>query len=165
MKRQLEILAGWIQKLLIEELERQGHKATGQLINSVEVAVNEIADGFEIQGHHLYYGRFVDTGRKAGVKRVPIDALIDWLRIKKMDLRGNSERQVAFAIQRAIYNKGIPTDGDQKKKRWMSGTLEVNAQEIDEKIRGIAGYYVDLVFDNMIERTRKEFEGSVSQAA
>lgn len=165
MKKQLDILAGWIQRILIEELERQGHKATGQLINSVEVAVNDITDGFEIVGQHLYYGRFVDTGRKAGVKRVPIDALIDWIRVKKMDLRGNSERQVAFAIQRAIYNKGIPTDGDQRKKRWMSGTLEAKALEIDEKIREIAGYYVDLVFDNMIERSKKEFEGSVSQAA
>lgn len=158
----LAFLAGDLKDWLINELERQGHTATNDLLNSIEVAINEIGNGFEITGEYLYYGRFVDTGRRAGTKKVPISALLDWIRVKKIDLRGNSEKSVAFAIQTAIFKKGIPTDGDKSKLRWMSGTLEAKEEEIDKRVREIAGTYVDTVFDNMIENTKKLFTESTA---
>lgn len=147
-------VAEWLKAKLNKELEEQGHIATGNLANSIEVTIKRFLDGWEIQGFFLHYGKYVDTGRRAGVKRVPLDALIEWMRVKKMDLRGKSERSVAFAIQTAIFKKGIPTDGDERKKRWISRTLEDNEQEIFDRIQPIMYQFVEVEFTNMIERTR-----------
>ncbi len=137
------------------ELEAQGHKATGNLADSIEITIKRFLDGWEIQGRFLHYGKYVDTGRAAGVKRVPLDALIEWIRVKRMDLRGKSERSVAFAIQTAIFKKGIPTDGDERKKRWISRTLEDNEQEIFDRIQPIMYQFVTVEFNNLVERTQK----------
>lgn len=152
----LNHIADFLRAALVKELEDQGHVATGNLLKSIEVVVEEIKDGFEIKGNFLKYGRYVDTGRKPGGKKVPIAALIDWIRVKKIDLRGKSERSVAFAIQTAIFRKGIPTDGDTSKKRWMSRTLEANEEELIKQLRQAAFTNLSLLFSNLIENTQKE---------
>lgn len=157
MEAALTHIANWLKIKLQDELERQGHVATADLGNSIEVAVEEIRNGFELKGSYLYYGRYVDTGRAPGVTRVPIDALLDWIRVKGITFEGKSELQTAFAIQTSIFNKGIPTDGDRDKLRWMSGTLEANETELDAMIREAAGSYVTTIFNNMIEEAQKAF--------
>lgn len=162
MKNALLEIAAWLRKELVAELERQGHVATSDLLNSVEVAVEEVSGGFELQGMYLYYGRFVDTGRPAGITRVPIDALLDWIRVKNITFEGKSELQTAFAIQTSIYNNGIPTDGDQGKLRWMSGTLEEKESELDSRIRQAIGFFVTTTFENMIEESKKVLNQNVA---
>jgi len=157
MESALRHIARWLKLKLQDELERQGHVATSDLGNSIEVAVSEITNGFELKGSYLYYGKFVDTGRAAGVTRVPIDALLDWIRVKGISFEGKSEMQTAFAIQTSIYQKGIPTDGNQDKLRWMSGTLDANETELDAMIREAAGSYVTTLFNNMIEESQRAF--------
>jgi hypothetical protein len=58
------------------------------------------------------YGQWVISGRKPGTKKVPIAALIAW--IKRKGFRGRnklgrfiSDTSLAFAIQNAIYKNGI----------------------------------------------------------
>ena len=157
MREALLNIAEWMRQQLVAELENQGHVATSDLLNSVEVAVDDITGGFEMKGMYLYYGRFVDTGRAPGVTRVPIDALLDWIRVKGITFDGKSERQTAFAIQTSIYNNGIPTDGDSSKLRWMSATLEENQSELDSRIREAAGFYVISIFNNIIESSQQAF--------
>ena len=153
----LNEVAKFISIELKQELEAQGHNASGELGKSIDVATKELVNGFVIQGSFVFYGKFVDTGRKAGGKKVPIDALIEWIRVKRIDLRGKKERSVAFAIQNSIHKKGIPTDGDQRKKRWISGTLERIEGDIASMIQTIVEDFVTLEFNNIIEKTRKEF--------
>lgn len=155
MEAALTHIAEWLKRKLQDELARQGHVATSDLGNSIEVAVEEISNGFELRGSYLYYGKFVDTGRAAGVTRVPIDALLDWIYVKGISFEGKNELQTAFAIQTSIFNKGIPTDGDSDKLRWMSGTLEESETELDALIREAAGSFVTTIFNNMIEESQK----------
>lgn len=57
------------------------------------------------------YYQYVDKGRRKGVKKVPISALLDF--IKKRNLKGRtgnktmSDIQLAFAIQTSIFKLGI----------------------------------------------------------
>jgi len=154
--KQLQPIARFLQQEVITELEQQGHIATGNLKDSIEAAIEEYAGGFKIVGRYLYYGEYVDTGRKPGTKRVPIDALIAWIRVKKINLNGKRERDVAFAIQTAIFKKGIPTDGDDKKKRFVSRTLEATEGELKAMIESVFYRIVKLSVENMIEETQKE---------
>ena len=157
MEAALIHIADYLKRKLQDELARQGHVATGDLGNSIEVVVEEITNGFELKGSYLYYGKFVDTGRAPGVTRVPIDALLDWIYVKGISFEGKSEMQTAFAIQTSIFNKGIPTDGDPDKLRWMSGTIEANETELDALIREAAGSYVTTIFNNLVEESQKAF--------
>jgi hypothetical protein len=97
----------------------------------------------------------VDTGRKAGGKRVPLDVLIQWIRIKKIDLRGRSEKSVAFAMQTAIHKKGIPTDGDTDKKYFMTNTIKRLRPEIESRLRSIIQEAIRIEFVHMIDRARE----------
>jgi hypothetical protein len=59
-----------------------------------------------------FYGEFVIRGRKPGTKKVPISALVAWIKRKRLqgrDKRGRfiSANSLAYAIQTAIYKRGI----------------------------------------------------------
>lgn len=73
--------------------------ASGTLINSIEAVVKETMSGFEIVGSAVYYAKYVENGRRAGAKGVPIEALIEWIRIKRIVIEGRSERSTAFMFQ------------------------------------------------------------------
>jgi len=59
---------------LSKELLAQGHKATGKLINSIESDAVISPDKATLQISFEDYGIFVDSGRKKGGKKVPIQA-------------------------------------------------------------------------------------------
>ena len=159
MLARLQTFVGnYIQVELQNELVKQGHIASSELKDSIDVAVTQAFNIFTITGRYLNYGRYVDTGRKAGIKRVPIDALIRWMRIKNIQLNGKREKSVAFAIQTAIFKKGIPVDGDQTKKRWMSGTVDKLEPEIVRRVSIVIQDFLVIEFTNMIERTQLEFD-------
>lgn len=164
MKQQLNILAAYLEGELKKQLTAQDHIATKKLFDSIDVVVSEIAAGYEIRGEYIVYGKWVDTGTKPG-RRVPIDALIDWIKAKKIDLKGKSEESVAYAIQTDIYKRGTPTSGDLNKKRWMSLTIEENEAKIIETIEDIAFGEIDTAINNLVEKTQKLFNNEKAAAA
>jgi len=55
-----------------------------------------------------FYGQYLDRGRNPGVKKVPIAALLGWIKAKKIKPKpGQSENSLAFAIQNSIFKRGI----------------------------------------------------------
>lgn len=155
LERLQKEVGDWLKLELQKSLEDQGHVATGRLKESIDVEVTQAVDLFSIDGRMLTYGKYVDRGRKAGVKKVPIDALYLWVRAKKLDLRGKSALSVAYAIQQSIFKKGIPTDGDEKKLRFLSGKLEEMEGQISDRISAIVNNVIEIEFTNMIERERR----------
>lgn len=78
------------------------------LVNSIEF--RPLPVGFEMWANDYY--DYVDRGRKAGIRKVPIDALLNWIskkRIKGRSAKGRfiSNNQLAFAIQTSIFKVGI----------------------------------------------------------
>lgn len=154
VREALRELCNRLREALVLELEMQGHRVTGELINSIDVAVETMYGTISIVGRMAYYGPFVDFGRMPNVRRVPLDALLNWIRAKNIDLRGKKERQVAFQIMNAIWKRGIPSNRDQRKKRFMSGTLESQEQYIIEAVDTAFGEYMDTEITNLVERTQ-----------
>ena len=158
MKKGLLPIAKTLENMIKEELQSQNHIAKKNLYNSIEVIVAQEIGGWKIVGKYLYYGDFVESGRKAGVKRVPLDVLIEWIKDKKINLRGKDERSVAFAIQAAIFKKGIPTDGDDKKKKFVSRTLEDNEKQIEKMIRDAVYVLFEASINHFITNTQIEIK-------
>lgn len=100
---------------LKNEFRQQGHNATNKLINSVRYDVVSGDAGIEDKISYLDYGQYVDTGRRAGAKGVPIDVLERWIKLLNIPLKNNQTvRQLAFIFQRAIKEQGSPTRGSFK---------------------------------------------------
>lgn len=76
---------------------------------SVEVKVSG-ADSLAVEMED--YARYVIQGRRPGGKKVPISALLSWLKSKRLqgrDKRGRfiTYNSLAWAIQTAIFRRGI----------------------------------------------------------
>ena len=151
LRSELKFIATYLQADLKASLLKKGHNATGNLDKSVEVAVLDEMGGFNIQGRYLFYGEYVDRGRPAGLKKVPLDDLIAWIRAKKLKVSGTDKEieGLAYAIQNKIFKKGI------KAKRWQSQTLEVDENRIATDIEKAVNNILFLIIENMIEQTQK----------
>ena len=145
-------IANYLEQQLKQKLMEQQHVATGDLLNSIKVEVKSTVDRWQIIGSNLHYGNIQDTGLRPG-NYVPISALLDWIRAKKINLNGRRELDAAFAIQKSIFRKGTPTDGDRNKKRWISGTLEEEATTIQQMIQKALQQEIELMVENLVKRT------------
>lgn len=95
---------------LIDELVRQGHVNTGQLVDSISFKIDINNDGAEIfAGSDLDYAEWVNNGRKAGGKKVPIAALIQWVEDKGLATNDDEVKSIAYAIRQTIFKEGIPS--------------------------------------------------------
>ena len=105
-------------KLIIASLQKellgQGHKATGNLINSFEQRVIELPNSIVIEILMDEYGIYVNEGRKTGGKKVPISVLVEWIERKAIASGDKDVKSLAFAIQNTIHKEGIPTKGSFK---------------------------------------------------
>ena len=85
-------------------MEQQGVQKNSNLDKSVQYVVV----GNSVQLEVAYYYHYVSAGRKRGIKKVPISALIQYIKDKGIRPRaGQTLNQLAFAIQTAIYKQGI----------------------------------------------------------
>jgi phage gpG-like protein len=144
-------VAKYLEQQLKAELIEQGHVASGDLLDSIKVEVENSIASWKLVGSNLEYGETLDKGMKPNV-RVPVDSLIEWIRDKGINLNGKREKDVAFAIQTAIFRKGTPTDGDKKKTRWLSGTLEKETLTITEMIRTALKTQIELMISQIIAK-------------
>lgn len=142
-----------LRKEMIEEFVRQGHDVTGSLINSIEEKIIESTVFTRLDVEYNFYGRFVDTGRKAGVKRIPIEALEEWIRLKGFESDAKKIRGIAFAIQKTIFEKGISQPqswNGENTKGWQTKVLERNTEKIESKVQKAIEDTFDLIITNII---------------
>jgi len=86
--------------------------ASGNLYNSLTATVMPNGDDFELVITYADYFKYVNQGRRAGVKKVPLTALLDWIKIRGIRGRDKKGRfipnlSLAFAIRQNIYKYGI----------------------------------------------------------
>lgn len=150
---------------MIEELQRQGHNVTGKLIESIDKEINFGTDYVQLDGSFIYYGKFVDTGRRAGGKKVPIAALEDWIRAKGFERDAKKVKGMAFAIQTNIWKKGISTSqswAGERTKDWMTKTLNTNDEFITTELNKSIGVAFDLAIDNLLQEVVSKSKGTVT---
>jgi len=149
---------------LINELQAQGHTVTNVLKNSIEGTVSKFTDILRLDGSFVFYGKFVDTGRRAGARRVPIDALIQWIKDKNFQADVNKtkgakfnidnwRRGLAFAIQKTIFDKGISTPeswAGESTAKWMTNVLDRNQNKIGEDIYNAIDMALEIILFNIV---------------
>ena len=95
-----------------------------------------------------YYFQYDDSGRRRGVRKVPITALIQYIKDRGIVPRGGQTiNQLAFAIQTSIYRNGIGPKNyfDRIEKTTTDVTEEVVA---DKLIIDIADEVVDVMLQS-----------------
>ena len=84
-----------------EELAKNGSIASSKLYNSLKWEVKQDVDKWILSFKSEDYAKFVEVGRRAGAKKVPISKLREWVKYK-----GIPENKV-WGIQTNIFKFGI----------------------------------------------------------
>lgn len=134
----MDALGTYLDGKLIDELVSNGKLASSTLLNSLKHEVRQTLRGVEVVGTMVYYGQFVNNGRKIGAKGVPIQVLMDWIKLKGIESDITRAKSIAFAIQRSIKLNGI------KPLPFIENAIKGSIQQIDN----IAGN----AFDEQIAR-------------
>lgn len=113
-------------------LKANGHKATGNLINSITSHITVNGNEYAIELTLEDYYKYVEEGRRPG-KFPPVDKILQWIKVKHIlptPINGKlpTEKQLAFLISRKIAEKG--TKGTYDLEKAMDNTIN----EWDEKI-------------------------------
>lgn len=148
---------------LVEELQKQGHSLTGDLINSIDKVIVKGTDFIREDVSFIFYGWFVDTGRRAGGRRVPIDVLEEWIKRKGFESDAKKVRGMAFAIQQTIFDKGISQPTSWKgtdTKGWMTNVLTKNENRIADDIFNTVNDAMDLIITNIVRDTNVKISGN-----
>lgn len=91
--------------ITLDYMSKRGVKKSSDLSKSIEYKLSP--QGSVIMESN-YYWTYVSEGRRRGAKKVPIRALIEFIKEKRITPRGNQNvNSLAFAIQTAIYRNGI----------------------------------------------------------
>jgi hypothetical protein len=93
------------------------------------------------------YYEWLSTGRKKFQKKVPLDALIYWIRHYRIPSgRGkNSVTRLAFKIQNAIYKNGIQGKG------YIDAVGEVTEEIMQERLQELFGNIIISDIDEVIK--------------
>lgn len=83
--------------------KRSGGKVTLEFSNLDNEAKIEATD-FTFNLFYNHYLEFIESGRKPRARKVPIKAIIDWMKRKHI----SDDNRVAYAIRESIYQIGIP---------------------------------------------------------
>ena len=136
IEKQSILVADFFKAELKNELEQQGHKDTGKLIDSIDYEILIDTDTVKIVFEYLYYGEIVNNGVTAA--KIPfggstgaktslyIEALRAWAKRKGF----SKPLSAAFAIAHKHKKEGMPTKGSYKfsnngrRKNWKTFTLE-----------------------------------------
>jgi hypothetical protein len=154
IKDKLDEIGQFVINELGKELIKQDHKATGELIASLDYKTEIGTDLFSIIIEMNDYGRYVNTGRKRGAKKVPIKALIEWVKQKGIETNNKKAIGVAFAIQKTIQKQGVPTINSRKKGKrtgFVDDTIERIGGEIENRLSDAAEKEIDVYIDNLVK--------------
>lgn len=153
----------YLHTALVAELMAQGHSNTGKLIDSIKSEIVRSTDFIRLDGTFAFYGRFVDTGRTAGVRRIPIDVLVEWINQKGFESDAKKVRGMAFAIQKTIFEKGISQTTSWKgesTKDWMTKTLSENEKKIQDDVFNAVHNAMEVMIFNIVRDTNSQIQGN-----
>lgn len=139
----------FLKQQIIDEVTAQGHVATGSLIKSIELEVNDL--GVEIVGQILLpqYAIYLDKGVSAdrilfggstgqGGKSKYITALINWAKIKHPEFSDRQAKGFAFAVANKAKQEGHPTKGSYsytkngRRKEWSRYAIDGNLARFEQ---------------------------------
>ncbi len=155
LKRGANDIAKFLKIETQRTLKEKGKSASGELIKTIEVVVKAQVGSIIIEESHVFYGDFVDKGRKKGGKKVPIDALEEWIKQKKFSVAVDKIRGTAFAIQTNIFKFGI------KPTNWIDETVRRTDTKVVQMVEKAASEQLEIIIDEIFKETDKRFKTAV----
>ena len=147
--QEIQGLLAELQQISIAAMAQTGVKKSSDLSKSVKYSLTK--DGIQMKA--LEYYPFVSEGhvvkRRSRVAKVPIDALIEWIKDRGLVPNGGKTiNQLAFAIQTAIYQRGIKG----KVKTKGRGFADVVANDVaDYTAEELANYLANEIANELVE--------------
>lgn len=121
----LKDLIPQLNKITIEYMTRTGIEKSSKLSKSVGFETTD--KGIRLVANNYWY--YASYGRRPRVRKVPISALIDYIKDYGIQPRGGqSINQLAFAIQNSIYKQGI------NPKRYADKIIDATADLTEETL-------------------------------
>lgn len=171
-----------ITAFMVKELENQGHKSTGKLMESVERETKKLLDGIDTAISYLDYGGIVNSGVTAN--RIPfsgvrgkngsgatskfITALMEWVRFKGFAGALDKDiKRATFAIARNMKKEGISTKGSYafsnngRRMKWVDFTIAANESYIETEVGEVSDAYVQNLFWSKIEGITSQHKDSL----
>ena len=167
-----EVLTGH----MVSEIESQGHRATGKLIESIDRQTQKVLDGIDTAISYLDYGGIVNSGVRAN--RIPfggnrggggtskfITALMEWVRFK--GIAGGLDKNIksaTFAIAKKMKKEGSPTKGsfqfsqNGRRMKWLDFTVQSNRNYIDSEVKEVSNEYIDNLFYAKLDEITKAWQ-------
>ena len=153
--KDIKVLGQFIINELATELIKQDHKATGKLISSLDYNIENSLLSTDLVITMQDYGEYVNTGRKRGAAKVPIKALVEWIKQKGIETNNKKVLGMAFAIQKTIEKQGIPTANSRKRGKrtgFVDDTIKRIQAEVERRITEMAFREVNVLVDNFVTR-------------
>lgn len=134
-----------LKDITVATIAQSGVKENSRLAKSIEFVQSK--EGINMVSS--YYYPFVSEGRRKNIRKVPINALIEWIKQYNIQPRnGQTINQLAFAIQTSIYKNGIKAKNFEDKVMNATGEITQIAMA-DELSVMVADELVDM-FDPMM---------------
>lgn len=149
IERGLQEIANFLEEDIRNILIEDGHEATGELVKSIKNTVSTGGGFIGIEGTMLIYGGAIIKGRQPGTKRVPVDALVDWINAKKFSKGAKETRGLAFRIQQSIFEKGI------KPNDFIEKAFNKNEAKISAKLSEVVKVAFDISISNLINNAKQ----------
>lgn len=131
--------ANFVAEQIKREIEDQGHKATGELINSVEVDISVQGDKIVGVVRLNDYAKYLNEKQQPHYP--PFSVIYDWAKVVRRDLNDKEQRSFAWAVVNKIGKEGMPTSGalrfsnNGRRTEWAKYAIADNLNEIRNKLR------------------------------
>jgi len=152
----LDLIGQFIVDQLVKTLDDLGHRATGQLQDTMRSVVTVDGKGFDITIYGKDYAKFVESGVPSGVW-VSVEALAKWVEAKGIATGEPQIKSLAFAIQRKIFNEGS-VQFRENKKGFVDVMLDESANLMFQMVFDLFTREVSLSLSETIGKNSKIFQ-------
>jgi hypothetical protein len=152
----LKLIGDFMVDKLVKVLDEQGHRATGELQDTMRSVVTTTNKGFEITIFGKDYAKAVDKGSPPGTK-VSIEALAEWVETKGIATGDVAIKSIAFLIQRKIFKEGT-IQFRENKKGFIEVMLDANAKIIFKMVLDLFKTEFTLSLSNEIRKHKQTFQ-------
>jgi len=149
------MIGDFIVEQLVKTIDDKGHRATGDLQASIKSVVKASGSDYEITITGKDYAKFVDKGVPKGTM-VSAEALAKWIEVKGIATGELEVKNLAFAIQRKIFNEGS-IQFRQKKKGFIDVMLDANAKKIFQMVLDLFKTEITVSLTNTIRKQQQTF--------
>lgn len=149
IERNLHQISIFLQEDIKQILIDDGHRSTGELVDSIKNTVSAGSNMFVIEGHMAKHGEYIIRGRQKGALGVPIKALIKWIENKNFSTGIKSTKGLAFAIQSSIKKKGI------KPNDFIGKVFDKNRAIIERKLNKSVENALTLSLTNLVNNAKQ----------